>query len=122
MYRLVPEPRRLVTRAAQCHAVLMSPPEERAIRNETLFREVNVHIAELEEDSHSLLDEGLMPLVCECAQTGCTVPIEVDPATFKQVRESPLRFLVSPGHEQLDIESIVERRDGYLIVEKEVPG
>jgi hypothetical protein len=93
----------------------MSPWEERAFRNEALFREVNLHIAELEE---SLVDEGLMPLVCECDRSGCTIPIEVDPATFEQVRENPLRFLVAPGHEDLDIESVVERREGYLIVEK----
>jgi predicted DNA-binding helix-hairpin-helix protein len=98
--------------------VLMSPREQRAFQNEELFREVNLHIAELQEGSHSLLDEGLMPLVCECAHTGCTVPIEVDPATFEQVRENPLRFFVAPTHEELDVESIVERRKGYLIVEK----
>jgi hypothetical protein len=34
------------------------------------------------------------------------------------VREHPLRFLVAPGHEDLDSESVVERREGYLIVEK----
>jgi hypothetical protein len=59
-----------------------------------------------------------MPLVCECAHTGCTVPIEVAPAAFEQVREHPLRFLVVPGHEDLDSESVVERLEGYLIVEK----
>jgi hypothetical protein len=100
----------------------MSPPEERAFRNEVLFREVNVHIAEMQEGSHSLVDdEGLMPLVCECAHTGCLAPIEVDPATFERVHENPLRFLVAPGHEQLDLESVVERRTGYLIVEKHRP-
>jgi hypothetical protein len=33
------------------------------------------------------------------------------------VRESPLRFLVAPGHEA-DDETVVERASGYLIVEK----
>jgi hypothetical protein len=36
------------------------------------------------------------------------------------VRENPLRFLVAPGHEQTDVESVVERREGYLIVEKRI--
>ena len=94
----------------------MSPREERAIRNEALFREVNVHIADLEEDVRS--SGELLPLLCECARTGCTTPIEVDPITFAQVRKEPLRFLVAPGHEQPDVETIVERRNGYLIVEK----
>lgn len=120
MYRRVPEPRRLVTRAAQCHAVLMSPREERAFRNEALFREVNAHIADLEERlrSQGVLEEPL-PLVCECSHTGCMTQIEVDPATFEQARKDPLRFFVAPGHENLDLESVVERQAGYLIVEKE---
>jgi len=46
------------------------------------------------------------------------VPIEVDHATFEAVRENPLRFLVVPGHEQPEVESVIERRFGYLIVEK----
>jgi hypothetical protein len=46
------------------------------------------------------------------------VPIEVDRATFEVVRENPLRFLVVAGHEQPDVESVIERHPGYLIVEK----
>lgn len=96
----------------------MSPREARVDRNEALFREVNIHIADLEDGALSLAEDGLLALVCECAHTGCTIPIEVDPATFQRVRENPLQFLVAPGHEDLESESIVERRSGYLIVEK----
>jgi hypothetical protein len=98
--------------------VPMSPREQRAIRNEELFREVNLRIAELQEGLHDLTMEGLLPLVCECVHTGCAIPIEVDPATFEQTRQNPLRFFVAPGHEDLGVESVVERRDTYLIVEK----
>jgi len=94
----------------------MSPRDERAIRNEALFREVNVHIADLEERVH--VTGELLPLVCECVRTGCTVPLEVEPSTFNRVRENPLQFLVAPGHEDLGVESVVERHIGYLIVEK----
>jgi hypothetical protein len=96
----------------------MSPREQRAIRNEELFREVNLHIAELQGDTHNLTAGGLLPLVCECVHTGCTTPVEVDPSTFDRVHENPRRFIVAPGHEDLDVESIVESREGYLIVEK----
>jgi hypothetical protein len=96
----------------------MSPREARVVRNEALFREVNIRIADLEERLLGLDEDGLMSLVCECGHTGCTNPIKVDPATFEQVRENSLRFLVAPGHEDLDDESVVERRAGFLIVEK----
>jgi hypothetical protein len=96
----------------------MSPREARVIRNETLFREVNVRIADLHEGALSLGADELMSLVCECASAGCAVPIQVDPATFEQVRAQPTRFLVATGHEDPDVESVVERRAGYVIVEK----
>lgn len=98
----------------------MPPREAREIRNEALFREVNAHIAELEERVHGMEPAEMLPLLCECARTECSFPIEVDPKTFDRVRENPLRFLVAPGHEQPDVEAVVERRPGYLIVEKHV--
>jgi hypothetical protein len=95
----------------------MSPPrDERAIRNEALFREVNVHIADLEARVHARGE--MLPLVCECVRAGCSVPLEVEPSVFARVREHELRFLVAPGHEQPEVESVIERHVGYLIVEK----
>ena len=96
----------------------MSPREQRAIRNEEMFRQVNLRIAELQEGSHDLTLEGLIPLVCECSHTGCTEPIEIEPAVFERVRENSLQYVVASGHEDLDVETVVERRDAYLIVQK----
>ena len=97
----------------------MSPREERAIRNEELFREINSNIAAMEEQARRMDWGEPLPLVCECALTGCSVPIEVDAGTFERVRAEPLWFLVASGHEQPEIESVVERREGYVIVEKQ---
>ena len=80
----------------------MSPRDERAIRNEALFREVNVHIADLEARVHTTGE--MLPLVCECARTGCSAPLQVEPSVFSRVR--------------LDVESVVEQDLRYLIVEK----
>lgn len=93
----------------------LSPRENRISRNEELFREVNAHIAALED--RISVPGDLLPLICECANPGCTRVIEVEQETFHVVRESPLRFLVAPGHEA-DDETVVERASGYLIVEK----
>ena len=90
----------------------MSPREKRVIHNEALFREVNLRIAELEE---GMLADDPLPLICECANTGCTTVLEVDPGTFRTVRENPALFLVAPGHER---EKVVGRGASYFIVEK----
>lgn len=94
----------------------MSPREQRIIHNEALFREVNAHIADLEERMR--LEEELLPLICECANTGCTTIIQVEHSTFEAVRKNRLRFLVAPGHELGDAETVVGRGTGYVIVEK----
>jgi hypothetical protein len=62
-------------------------------------------------------DEPLR-LVCECERIGCSAPIEVEAELFERVREKPLRFFVASGHEDLDVETVIEERQGYLIVEK----
>ena len=96
----------------------MSPRENRISRNEELFREVNAHIAAL-EDRISVPGDRL-PLICECANTGCSTVIEVEQDSFRAVRENPLRFLVAPGHERED-ETVAERCAGYFVVEKHDP-
>ena len=94
----------------------MSPREKRIIYNEELFREVNAHIAQL-EDRLSSGDE-LLTLICECANSGCTTMIKVDQGTFRAVRESPMRFLVAAGHVR-DDEKVIGGGAGYLIIDKE---
>ena len=37
---------------------------------------------------------------------------------YERVRDHPRRFIVSPGHEQLDVEVVVETRPNYLVVQK----
>lgn len=93
--------------------------EQRAARNEALFRAVNDNIAELEERHGSVTDELLM--VCECADDACTQRLTVDPGTYKRVRQQPRHFLVIPGHERPEIERVIETHGAYFIVEKTGP-
>ena len=96
----------------------MSSREQRIVQDEELFREVNAHIAKLEDRIGS--EDEPLSLICECANTGCTAPIRVDQGTFRAVRASPLRFLVAPGHESAS-ETVIGRGGGYFIVEKTGP-
>ena len=90
--------------------------EQRAARNEALFREVNENIARLEERHGTTATEPAY--VCECADAGCAEQIAVDPETYRRVRADPRLFFVRPGHEDAQLERIVERHDTYLVVEK----
>ena len=88
--------------------------EERAARNEVVFREVNEQVAGLEERSGS----RSASFVCECAEASCIDRIGVPLDVYEAVRANPRRFIVKPGHERTELERVVDTRDGYLVVEK----
>ena len=55
---------------------------------------------------------------CECARLGCNQLMELSVREYEEIRAHPRRFVVVPGHENPDVETVVEARAGYLIVEK----
>jgi hypothetical protein len=91
----------------------MSLWEERAARNEALFREVN-------EQAQSLHAGRATErrFVCECSDASCTLQIGLPSSAYEAVRADPRQFLVAPGHEGA-FEVVVERHPDYLIVRKE---
>jgi hypothetical protein len=63
-------------------------------------------------------EERVPVFVCECGRVGCTTTIEVGREDYERARATFERFVVAPGHELLEVEDVVERHPGYLIVEK----
>jgi hypothetical protein len=93
--------------------------EERAARNEALFREVNERVEELHEQLPS--DGGSAEFVCECADDTCVARITVPLTTYERVRDDPRLFLVAKSHVRPEIEHVVEEDDGFVIVRKDNP-
>jgi hypothetical protein len=91
--------------------------EERAGRNEALFREVNENIARLEERLPG--DNETLPIVCECARVDCTEQIEISVDNYASVRRHPDWFIVALDHREPSVEHVVKETPGYLVVEKE---
>ena len=86
---------------------------QRAAENERVFRRINERVEELTPDGDPLT------LVCECADVVCVERIPGVPADeYEEVRSHGDRFFVLPGHERLDVERVVEEREGYLVVSK----
>jgi hypothetical protein len=98
----------------------MNADQLRRARNEALFREVNERIVELETGltGYGQDDSLLVGLVCECTREDCGQTIEVTRAQYESVRNESRRFLVLPGHEETDLERVVERHPHFLVVEK----
>lgn len=88
--------------------------EERAARNEALFREVNEQVRDLAERASRAPTAGF---VCECSDGDCSEHLEVPLEAYERVRAEPRRFLVAPGHEGA-FERVVEREAAYVVVEK----
>ena len=93
----------------------MSLWEERAARNEALFREVNEQVRSLAA-RHD--DAASLAVVCECSDDACTERLEVPVAVYEDVRSEPRRFLVALGNEGA-FEHRVGGVAGYVIVEKD---
>jgi hypothetical protein len=90
--------------------------KERLARNEAAFRTVNEAI----ETGRSPRDDpdARVAYLCECGAIGCNMLLELTVGEYEDVRAQSRRFFVVPGHEQPEVEDVVERHDGYLIVEK----
>lgn len=91
--------------------------EERAARNEALFREVNEQIALLADRRHA--PPAQVGFMCECDNGDCTEHVFLTPDEYERVRRNSRRFFVLVGHESPAIEVVVERHNGYAIVEKQ---
>lgn len=89
---------------------------ERIGRNEAVFRQVNERLKELGE-GFSLVSE-LADFICECGSASCAAPIRMTLAEYERVRSEPDLFVILPGHEIEDVESVVERHEGYDVVRK----
>ena len=92
----------------------MDGDRERRALNEAAFREVNERIAEAGE----AFDIEEIALVCECSRASCAERLQLEVHGYERVRSQPELFVLVPGHEQLDLEVVVEQRDGYVIVRK----
>jgi hypothetical protein len=86
--------------------------QERLAQNETRFREIN------EAAQPMRVTSGSGRFVCECADRSCMAWLTIPGDEYEAVRQDPRRFIVAPTHELPDIETVVARHQGYVVVEK----
>ena len=88
---------------------------ERLGVNEAVFRRINEGIERGQWPGEESAPVGFR---CECARLGCNELIELSVNEYESVRANPRRFIVVPGHQQPEVETVVEHRSGFLVVEK----
>jgi hypothetical protein len=79
---------------------------------------VNEQIIDMTERFRTQLSD--VDLVCECADTSCTGTVRVDIEEFSRIDRREDSFLVIPGHEDAEVEDVVGRSRGFLVVRKRV--
>ena len=94
----------------------MDERAERIGRNEDLFRKVNDQIEGVNEAFGTIT--GTMSILCECGKLDCIEQILLTLDEYRELRAEPTHFAVKPGHEIADVEHVVARREGYLVVAK----
>jgi hypothetical protein len=94
----------------------MDPRQQRLAQNEALFREINERVRELAAEHGD--DDHVYDFYCECSNVDCTFRLSLRVAQYEAVRRHSNRFVVLPDHDMPEIEEVVERGDGWWVVEK----
>jgi hypothetical protein len=90
---------------------------ERVSRNEAMYREVN---REIERASKHAGDQpqDRFEVICECGEEGCSATLELTASEYDDAHAQRDRFIVAPGHQDEQIEHVVNRTERYLVVDK----
>jgi hypothetical protein len=62
--------------------------------------------------------EGELNLVCECGDEDCVTAIALSVREYEAVRAVETQFVVTDGHERVEVEDIVRDAGMWLIVRK----
>ena len=95
----------------------MDEREERIAKNETVLRATNREMERADQAEGATLGE-LIDVLCECGRQGCDGVITMTFEEYDRAHSQADRFVVLRGHENTEIEKVVEERAGYLVVDK----
>lgn len=89
-----------------------TPWKQRAVSAEINGRRVNEAIERGSGRSETAV------FVCECGYVDCSTTLGLSIDDYEAVRTDFDRFLLAPGHEIAEVDAVVERHPGYLVVVK----
>jgi hypothetical protein len=92
-----------------------SKRERRIAENETSFRAANEHMAAWEERKRV---EATQLYFCECPNPECEEVVRIPGPDYERIRQDPSHFVVIPGHEVSDVETVIESHEGWSLVAK----
>jgi hypothetical protein len=87
--------------------------------NEAVFRTINEQINGLTLTLANTTET--MSIVCECGTRTCTDQFLVAVEEYTRVRADATLFLIRPGHDLPESETVIEKTDDFWVVRKD-PG
>lgn len=90
--------------------------EERLVRNEAFFRDVNERIRGVAGRQGA--DEHAYEFLCECADPACVERVTLSLREYEAVRADATRFVLAEGHDDGTIERVVASASDHVVVEK----
>ena len=97
----------------------MNERKRRIGENEAIFRSVNEQVRELTATLSTAT--GTIRVVCECGARSCTDQFELTTDSYAETRADSTLFIVKPGHDLPESETVIAKNDVYWTVRKD-PG
>lgn len=94
----------------------MESREERIALNESAFRVANERAKQWEERHLGGASELYL---CECGDLSCPERLPITREAYEAVRSDSRHFFCAPGHELTEVETVIERYEHYVVVEKD---
>jgi len=94
----------------------MNERKQRIGENEAIFRLFNEEVGTLTK-TFTVAAET-MTVVCECGVRSCASRFQISPEKYASVRADSALFVLRPGHDIPEAETVVEQREDYWIVRK----
>lgn len=92
--------------------------QARAAKNQSLFREINERVKDLNDAFEGLTHSG--EWICECANNQCVEKLAMSSEEYEAIRKEGTHFFVAPSDKHVwpDVERVITRNERYWVVEK----
>ncbi len=91
----------------------------RKVRNEVLAKGLNRKLESLlEQGEDEPVDDRAADFFCECSTATCSDRIRLTIGRYDAIHAQPQDYIVRPGHQDREVERVVESEPGYLVVRK----
>lgn len=93
----------------------------RVASNEGLLRHVNDRIKEVVQrfgNGEAGSEAHDADFLCECGQDNCTESVPMSVREYEELRRDEKHFVVFPGHEDPDVETVAAKYARYTVVRK----